>query len=179
VSIFRIKTQLATRAAEIVFAQEMRSSLQTVKKTLISRIRAKMREDRGDEKRNVKGVVTGSGFRLRLEVYGDQPQTIVDERGRRPGVRREKLAKFKSKKGKEFSRRIVYYSGMPPTGAGSPLRRWAKKRGYKSLFALAMKIARDGIKPNKPFERTEKESLKDVLAEFNSALARGTARLNK
>jgi hypothetical protein len=156
-----VTQQTALREAELVFAQEIRSALQIVKAKLIGDVREKMREDTGAEKRNVKGKVSGSLFRLTLEIYGDKPQTLVDEFGRKPGAK------------------------MPPFKKGSLLFGWVgrklrppKNKHASVAFLVASKIARDGIKPNKPFEQTEKESVQFVQTEIDKALNKAVSRLN-
>jgi hypothetical protein len=182
----RVKKQLAIREAEIVFAQEIDAAIDDLKKDIIPSVREKMREDTGAEKRNVKSKITGSGFRKRLTIYGDKPQTVVDEYGRRPGAK------------------------MPPWRKGSPLYKWAERKGLLNKpvlarrsdikavlgkkgieddnrrikrnesisFLIARKIAKKGIKANRPFARTEKEKLPFIVRRLNQAVSKGAKRLN-
>ncbi|HEX8288040.1 MAG TPA: hypothetical protein VF556_08595 [Pyrinomonadaceae bacterium] len=193
----RVKKQLAIREAEIVFAQEIDTAIDDLKKDIIPSIQAKMREDTGAEKKNVKSKISGSGFRKLLTIYGDKPQTVVDEYGRRAGAK------------------------MPPWRKGSPLYKWVGRhipidrenvkktnrlafasrlsdrkrfvagRTRRNIrhsieakqesisFLIARKIAKQGIKANRPFARTEKEKLPFIARRLNRAIARGAERLNK
>lgn len=174
----RVRKQLALREAEIVFAQEVSPALSGLGDELRERVRSKMREDTGEAKRKVKKRVTGSGYRRRLLVTGELPQHVVDEQGRRPGRRFVRLKQMRSKTGKEFTRKVVLYTGMPPSGPGSNLDAWAKRRGITNTFLLARKIARDGIAARRPFERTKEESLRFIRDSIDAAIGQAVKRLN-
>lgn len=189
-----LKSYVARREAETVFEQEIRAELQGVKKRLITGIRSRMREDLGDEKRNVSGKVSGAGYRLSLVVSGDLPQTLVDEYSRPAG------------------------SKMPPWGPGTKLFGWVGRHfplGASSLatkkhtskferrtrnrktkvlrtsgqslkarqaslsFLVARKIARDGIPAKQPFQKTIDAERQSIGQDVENAIARGVDRLNK
>lgn len=176
--------RLAIREAEVIFSQEISEELRELGKVLQADVRSKMRHDLGAERKNVKRRVTGSGFRKTLTVSGDLVQTLVDEFGRRKGVKIVKFAKYKPLFGrggrdapKQF-RKVTFYTGMPPSGPGSTLAGWAARKGIKNAYGLALKIARDGIAPGRPFARTQEESLSMVIERLNKAGDRGVKRLN-
>jgi hypothetical protein len=137
----RVTVQLATREAEVVFAQEVRAGLGELGRELTGRIRDKMREDEGREKKNVRPRITGSGYRLRLVVFGDLPQTFVDEYGRRKGTPVVRAVRMRSPRGKEFTRRVQSYTGLPPYKRGTPLYKWAERHGFFSGVGQAPLLA--------------------------------------
>lgn len=170
--------QVIRRQSELIFQKEMRAAAQELKQNLIPKVREKMREFEGKEKRNVRGRVIGNGFRLRVEIYGTLPQTFVDENGRKKGKPITKTIQRRSKTGKIFSQTVHTFDNMPPFGKGSALARWAKKKGFSNVYLLARKIARDGIKPGRPFARTKAENRKLAKRVLARAFARANSRLS-
>ncbi len=179
--------------AASVFAEELNSSLNTLGKKLEARVRAKMREDTGKEKRNVKSKVGGSRRSPVLTVSGDTPQTLVDEYGRGAGARPPPsgpgslLYKWVGRKGmvgasdartrkrtSRFERRTVdRQTGRRRTSAQS-----AAKRQATIAFLVARKIARTGIPARKPFERTFDESQVLIQSTIDGAVTRALRRIN-
>lgn len=191
----RVRKQIALREAEVTFAQEISPALSQLGKTLAERVRSKMREDTGAEKRNVRSKVSGSSFRKVLVVYGDKPQTFVDENGRRAGARippykrGSALFKWVGRKGigrgeinaarEQAQRRSlrrrpdISQAGFDRVGA-----RGARKVQERIAFLIARKIARRGIPARKPFERTSRDSQQLIQATIDGAINKAVQRLN-
>lgn len=171
----RATARLAAREAEIVFAQEVRAGLGELGRELVERIRDKMREDEGKEKKNVRPRITGSGYRLRLIVFGDLPQTSVDEYGRRKGTPIVREVRMRSTRGKEFTRRVQSYTGLPPYRRGTSLYKWAERHGFFSgagqapllasqARALGQLLGRDGLSEFRGSQVQRNESTAFLLA---------------
>lgn len=204
----RAHARLLLREAEVVFAQEFRPALGKLGTQITSRVRSKMREDRGREKANVRQRVTGSSYRLKLVVYGDLPQTRVDEEGRKPG---RPYSRLSGQRGR------VSYTGMPPWRRGSELYAWVGRKGFVGAtvldtgrrtarferrtfdrkegqlrtrtqsaqkrqesiaYLIALKIARDGIPARKPFERTAEEARGFTRLTIEAAVRSSLRRLD-
>lgn len=189
----RARARIALREGELVFAQEIRSGLRTLGETLASRVRAKMREDTGEEKKNVRASIKGASFRLTLIVSGDKPQTLVDEYGRKAGAklppykRGSNLYKWAERKGMfagtgrapllaSQARALGQIQGR---GAAAGFNERNIKRNESTAFLIARKIARDGIPARKPFERTAKESERLIQQKIDESIARGARRLQE
>lgn len=195
-SSLRARARLALREAETVFAQEVGAAFTQLGRDLAERVRSKMREDTGAEKRNVRSRVTGSGFRKALVVYGDKAQTHVDEYGRRAGAkmppwrRGSVLFKWVGRKGigageiaaarEQGQRRSLRRRpGISQAGFDRAGARGANKVQERISFLIARKIARRGIPAGKPFERTKQESAQLIRAAADGAISKGVERLNR
>lgn len=204
----RAQARLFLREAEVVFAQEFRPALGKLGTQITGRVRSKMREDRGREKANVRHRITGSSYRLKLVVYGDLEQTRVDEEGRQKGRPYSRLAGKRGvisytgmppwKRGSELyawvgrkgfvgatllktQRRTVRFERRTFNRKEGKLRtrsQSAQQRQESIAYLIARKIARDGIKPRKPFERTAEEARGFVRLTIEAAVRSSLKRLD-
>lgn len=190
----RVKRQIALRQAELIFAQEIRPALNKLGDELRERVRSRMREDTGREKAGVKKRIRGSSYRLSLEVYGDTPQALVDERGRRAGAklppfkRGSALYKWVGRKGLADStrglaklsvfKRDLFNQRVSAETITRRANRAANRAQEAVAFLVARKIARDGIPARKPFERTKEESHSFIRESCDAAINRAVERLN-
>lgn len=100
-------------------------------------------------------TMSAEGHRI-AEAFSDVAQASVMEHGRRPGA------------------------PMPPVDA---ILEWLPYRGIEQkrsiAFAIAMKIARDGIEPRHIAEHAFNQTRFQVTGEFNLAVAKSVAEFNK
>jgi len=97
---------MSLREMRLALAESVAAGMDTLGRQLVTSVRGRMREFKGQEKRNVRYQVTGGrrDLNLELEVSGNLVQTAVDELGLRVGV-------------------------FPPWGVGSRLYEWVRKKG--------------------------------------------------
>lgn len=188
---YKVNTSRVLAGADQVLAACVDEALKELGEALTIGVRAKMRFDRGDERKSVKAVRTGGGVRRKLTVSSSLVQAAVDEEGRKPGLkmppykRGSNLFAWIGRKGfigassLRSGRRMMGTTARKRTlrGGGVMGRREDFTRQQEQIaFLVARKIKRLGIKAGRPFGRTFDESQALMIAAIDLACAKA-ARL--
>jgi hypothetical protein len=74
------------KAAPRILSKELRGGLDVVSNQLIKSSRARMRRDSGETQKSVRGLITGEGMNLSLDVSSALIQAFVDAYGMHRGI---------------------------------------------------------------------------------------------
>lgn len=179
------------RAGQIV-GGAVRDSLLRAGSRLRAGWRGRMREDRGEERRDVRMEVTGRGFQRRLRLWGGKVQTVIDEEGlearkARPPYRAgSKLYSWVTRNVEtrgvdRRSRRATLRHETRTRARGGRLRSRVESyvsRVERTSYLISRAIFNRGISARRPAGRTVEAERANVFNIVQSGFTIGVGRLN-